>query len=176
MRFLAVSTLLLALAAGIFAADEIPTFAKHWQTSGEFTVAVAEAMPAADFNFAPNPEEMGFGKLMIHVTGYNNMLFATVSGMKAPAMPPALAAAMKDPKGMFDKEATIQFVKDSFAFCAQALGQITPEKMDRMFGPEGRQASGREFLWRGFTHTAHHRGQAEVYLRVKNIKPPGYKF
>ena len=46
MRFLAVSTLLLALAAGIFAADEIPTFAKHWQTSGEFTVAVAEAMPA----------------------------------------------------------------------------------------------------------------------------------
>ena len=26
------------------------------------------------------------------------------------------------------------------------------------------------------THTAHHRGQAEVYLRVKGIKPPAYTF
>jgi len=27
-----------------------------------------------------------------------------------------------------------------------------------------------------FTHTAHHRAQAEVYLRVKGIKPPDYQF
>jgi uncharacterized damage-inducible protein DinB len=27
-----------------------------------------------------------------------------------------------------------------------------------------------------FTHTAHTRGQAEVYLRVKGIKPPDYRF
>jgi uncharacterized damage-inducible protein DinB len=25
-----------------------------------------------------------------------------------------------------------------------------------------------------FTHTAHHRAQAEVYLRVKGIQPPNY--
>ena len=29
---------------------------KHWKTSGEFTVAVAEAMPAENYNFRPNPE------------------------------------------------------------------------------------------------------------------------
>jgi uncharacterized damage-inducible protein DinB len=34
----------------------------------------------------------------------------------------------------------------------------------------------RERLWSYFTHTAHHRGQAEVYPRVKNIKPPPYRF
>jgi uncharacterized damage-inducible protein DinB len=45
-----------------------------------------------------------------------------------------------------------------------------------MAGPEGRQSTVREQLWAAFTHTAHHRGQAEVYLRVKNIKPPGYRF
>jgi uncharacterized damage-inducible protein DinB len=36
--------------------------------------------------------------------------------------------------------------------------------------------SGRERLWAYFTHTAHHRGQAEVYLRVNGIKPPDYQF
>ena len=33
-----------------------------------------------------------------------------------------------------------------------------------------------ELFWGGFTHAAHHRGQAEVYLRLKGITPPPYKF
>ncbi|MGB6719645.1 MAG: hypothetical protein WBE72_02535 [Terracidiphilus sp.] len=33
-------------------------FAKHWQISEEFTLAVAEAMPAESHDFKPNPEEM----------------------------------------------------------------------------------------------------------------------
>jgi uncharacterized damage-inducible protein DinB len=45
-----------------------------------------------------------------------------------------------------------------------------------MTGPDGHQMSGRERLWAYFTHTAHHRGQAEVYLRVNGIKPPDYRF
>jgi len=27
-----------------------------------------------------------------------------------------------------------------------------------------------------FVHTAHHRAQCEVYMRVKGIKPPSYTF
>jgi uncharacterized damage-inducible protein DinB len=27
-----------------------------------------------------------------------------------------------------------------------------------------------------FVHTAHHRGQCEVYLRAEGIKPPDYTF
>ena len=49
---------------------------------------------------------------------------------------------------------------------------MSPEKLGAMVGPEGRQMSAFEVLWSYFTHTAHHRGQAEVYLRVKGIKPP----
>jgi hypothetical protein len=175
MRILAAAALALVLAGGL-PAGELDNFAKHWKVSSDFSLAVAEAMPAADYNFAPNPEEMGFGKLMIHFTGYNNNLFGTVSGIKAPATPEKLASAMKDPKGVFDKDTVVQFMKDSAAFTEKALGEITAAKLDQMFGPQNRQAEGREMLWRGYVHTVHHRGQAEVYLRVKNIKPPGYKF
>jgi uncharacterized damage-inducible protein DinB len=41
---------------------------------------------------------------------------------------------------------------------------------------EGRQTSALEVILWAFTDTAHHRGQAEVYLRLKNIKPPKYVF
>jgi hypothetical protein len=58
MRLLA----LLFLAGMAFAArgladtDFKSLFAKHWQISKEFTLAVAEAMPAESYNFKPNPE------------------------------------------------------------------------------------------------------------------------
>ncbi|MGA2134791.1 MAG: DinB family protein [Bryobacteraceae bacterium] len=173
MKTLPIMAAALALAAPMFPADEAALFAKHWQTSKEFTLAVAEAMPAADYNFKPNDEEMSFGKVMTHIAQNNIRAFATVSGLKPLETPPKIAAAFADPKGgVFDKESTIQFLRDSFDYCAKALPEITPEKADAMFGP----ATGRERLWSCFTHTAHHRGQAEVYLRIKNIKPPDYKF
>jgi len=37
--------------------------ARHWKTSGGFTVAVAEKMPADGYTFKPNPEEMTFGQV-----------------------------------------------------------------------------------------------------------------
>lgn len=172
MQKLTILAAAMALAAPIFGADDGAMFAKHWQTSKEFTLAVADAMPAADYNFKPNAEEMSFGKLMAHIAMANNRAFAAVSGLKAPETPDKIAAAYKDPTGLFDKDGTMQFLRDSFDFCTRALAEITPEKLDATNGP----MTGRERLWAYFTHTAHHRGQAEVYLRIKNIKPPDYKF
>jgi uncharacterized damage-inducible protein DinB len=173
MKTLTILAAALALEAPIFAADEAALFAKHWQTSKEFTLAVAQAMPAADYNFKPNDEEMSFGKVMTHIAQNNIRAFAAVSGLKPLETPEKIAAAFADPKGgIFDKESTVQFLRDSFDYCAKALAEITPEKADAIVGP----ATGRERLWSCFTHTAHHRGQAEVYLRIKNIKPPDYKF
>jgi len=172
MRKFTIFAAALALAVPIFAADELATFAKHWQTSKEFTLAVADAMPAADYNFRPNEVEMSYGKLMAHIALANNRAFATVSGLPAPKVPEKIMAAYRDPHGMFDKAETIAFLRDSFDFCTKALAQVTPAKLDATYG----RMSGREWLWAYFTHTAHHRGQAEVYLRVKNFKPPDYRF
>ena len=42
-------------------------FAKHWLVAKEFTLAVAEAMPAESYGFKPNPDELSFGQLMMHI-------------------------------------------------------------------------------------------------------------
>ena len=159
------SALLAALPALAAENDAKTVFANHWQTTKAFTLAVADAMPAESYDFKPNPEEMSFGQLMIHIADANSRFFARAAGTEPLAKPSGA-----------DKPTAIKFLTESFDKCAKDLDAMTPEQMGKMVGPEGRQVQASEALWAGFTHTAHHRGQAEVYLRVKNIKPPGYRF
>lgn len=149
---------------------------KHWKATGELTLAVAEAMPAGDYNFRPNPEEMSFGQLMAHIGGADRNACANASGMTPQPYPEKIAAYAKDTKLDVDKESAITFLKQTFDFCNKAVASVTLEQLDKVVGPPARNLTGYEWLWSYFTHTAHHRGQAEVYLRVKGIKPPTYVF
>ena len=169
---------LLALALPVFAQVGIKdVLARRWKISGDFTIAVASAMPAKTYNFRPNPEEMNFGQLMAHIALANLGACSRASGMPRPELPAKIAAWSKDTNKIdVDRDTAIQFLTDSFSFCASAMNSMSPERLSAMVGPEGRQMSAFETLWSYFTHTAHHRGQAEVYLRVKGIKPPDYVF
>jgi uncharacterized damage-inducible protein DinB len=43
-------------------------------------------------------------------------------------------------------------------------------------GKAPRQMTAFEAFWGAFTHSAHHRSQLEVFLRLKGQQPPNYKF
>ena len=163
----AVSLLAAASVPAMGAGNDFKTlFAKHWQISKEFTLAVADAMPAEYYNFKPNPEEMSFGEMMSHLAQSNAEAFANV----------AQSEPLPVPSG-YDKKTVLKFLSDSFDWCARQFAAMTQAQFDRMLDiGEGRQATGIEVLCWAFTDTAHHRGQAEVYMRVKNIKPPKYAF
>jgi DinB family protein len=167
---------ILALAAPAFAQTTLhDSMVKHWKTTEEFTLAVAQAMPADGYGFKPVPEELSFGQLMVQIAGANLSACTQASGLTGPAVPEKLSAALKDEKLGIEKDVAIKFLTDTFDFCNKAVDSMTPEKMDAVVG-RTRKMTGFEWLWAYFTHTAHHRGQAEVYLRVKGIKPPDYKF
>ncbi len=175
MRKLLLTTLALALPA--LAQTSIKdALVKHWKTTGEFTIAVAKAMPADSYNFRPNPEEMSFGHVMAHIGQANLGACAVASGLDRPAVPAKLAALLRDEHSDVDRATAISFLQTTFDFCNRAVDSMTPAKLDAMVGPGNRKMTGYEWLWAYFTHTAHHRGQAEVYLRVKGIKPPDYTF
>ncbi len=171
------SFLALALSLPAFSQTGIKdVLVKHWKVTGDFTLAVAKKMPADSYSFRPVPEELSFSQLMIQVGGANLAACANASGMTRPAIPAKLNQALRDEKIDADKDTVVQFLSDSFDFCNKAVASMTPEKLDALVGPENRKMTGFEWLWAYFTHTAHHRGQAEVYLRVKGIKPPDYTF
>jgi hypothetical protein len=148
---------------------------KHWKTSQDFTMAVAKMMPAESYAFKPVPEELSFSQVLIQVAGANLGACANASGAKRPAIPQKMSDGASG-KVDVDKDSVLQFLGDSFSFCNQAIAAITPDKLDAMAGPDNRKMTGFEWLWAYFTHTAHHRGQLEVYLRLKGIKPPDYEF
>ena len=153
---------------------EMQEFVHDWEISKQFTLDVAKAMPAEFYDFKPNPEEMSFGEQMIHIAGGNVFRFHQFSGLPTPFefdpahLPPT------------NKESALKLLEQSFDYVIAVLPQITNEQLKRTWhipSWKGRNdPDGRAMLLNMLVHTAHHRAQCEVYLRVKGIKPPDYVF
>ena len=153
---------------------DMTEFVRDWQISKQFTLDVANAMPAEFYSFKPNPEEMSFGEQMIHIAGANVFRFNQITGIKPPfALDPAKPPAS-------DKQNVLKLLEQSFDYVIDALPKMTPEQLQRTWhipSWKGRNdPDGRAMVLNMFVHTAHHRAQCEVYLRAKGIKPPDYTF
>lgn len=110
---------------------------------------------------------MTFGQLMNHIAQADASYCARATGGKSP-----LARV----EGDVAKTDAMARLTQALDFCIAQVTSVSDADLAKMIGPEGKQMSGTELLWAGFTHMAHHRGQAEVYLRSKGIKPPDYEF
>lgn len=125
---------------------------------------MAQAMPADQYGFRPHPESMTFGALMAHIAQTNYQFCAALKDANAPATPAPT-----------DKAGIVKFVGDSFDYCSTVISTLTEADLTKVHrSPDGR-LPGREVLLAMYIHVAHHRGQAEIYLRDKGIKPPSYR-
>lgn len=147
-------------------AGELDTIKKHWATSKNFTIAVAKTMPDASYDFQGAPPELNFGAMVVHIAQANGFYCGIASGMKSPIGKPA----------KIDQESAVKLLTESFDFCEGVIAKMTPADLDKTMGQGARQMTAREALWSAFTHTAHHRAQLDVFLRLKGIKPPDYQF
>src|SRR5882762_1955495 len=146
-------------------------FVGDWKISKRFTLEVASAMPAEFYNFKPNPDETTFGD-RTHRRA-NAGRFAKITGAKPPFE--------FDPGRMpTDKASAVRMLRQSFDFLISVLPGITSEQLKRTWhipSWKGRNdPDGRAMILNSLVHTAHHRAQCEVDLRVKGIKPPDYTF
>ena len=156
----------LVLLSGISAASPAGEYAQHFSALSQLSVAVAEAMPSDQYSFRPHPESMNFGELMMHIASTNFAFCAGLQDSKPPS-DPSIAAV--------DKNAVVKFLSDSFEYCSGIIPKLTDTQMAQPHNsPDGR-LPGREVLLAMYIHVAHHRGQAEIYLRDKGIKPPPYR-
>lgn len=151
--------------AGAARAAATTEYSQHFGALRKLSVAVAEAMPPEQYTFRPDPGSMTFGELMSHIAATNYAFCAGLQDSNAPQTP--------SPSDK-DKDAVVKFLSASFEFCSAVIPNLTEEQLSRVHNsPDGR-LPGREVLLALFVHVAHHRGQAEIYLRDKGIKPPSY--
>lgn len=157
-------TMFLTQSRATGAASGSEEYAKHFDALSKLSVSVAEAMPADQYGFKPHPESMNFGELMAHIATTNYQFCAGLKDAEPPAMP--------SPR---DKDGYVKFLSDSFDYCSGVISSMTDAQMSAAHdSPDGRMP-GREVLLAMYVHVAHHRGQAEIYLRDKGIRPPGYR-
>lgn len=158
-------------------ADEITDWTAWWERSKRYTLQIAEAMPAGDYNFAPfgtgSPEGVKsgdgartFGQVMQHIGQGEGVYLGRLGKGTAPAAPQSDTS----------KEATIKYLNTLFDWSIGVVKQLTPADLTRTYpGGRGAAMTGLDLLLNAMVHTAHTRGYSDMYLRNKGVRPPTYQ-
>lgn len=133
---------------------------KHIQStfdiSKNYMLAVAEAMPESSYNFKPVAEVWSFNELMNHI-GYGIQWWeANYVKLKE--------TKWDQPSAKASKKDTIAYLLECFDALQETLNNV--KLNDEIV----------KGFYSTFDHISHHRGQATVYLRLKEIAPPEYVF
>jgi uncharacterized damage-inducible protein DinB len=146
------------------AAPVATEYSKHLGALGDLSVAVAQAMPAEKYVYRPHPDSMNFGELMSHIATTNFQFCAGLRDTATPDLP--------KPR---DKDGVVKFLADSYQYCSRVVDDLTEAQLAATHDSPDGKLPGRELLLAMFIHVAHHRGQAEIYLRANGIVPPRYR-
>jgi hypothetical protein len=135
---------------------------------GKNLVAAAEVMPADKYSFKPTPAQMSFADIVMHLSGGNDFLCSALTGMKAPTRSKLAATA--------DKGALVARLRETFAFCEQALAKLDDSKLGeslQLWGTEKATRAATELETTG--DWADHYSQMAIYLRLNGQLPPTAK-
>jgi uncharacterized damage-inducible protein DinB len=165
MRIIA-TALLLFSALPAFAQDLMGDLVNHFKTSRDFTLKVAEAMPAESYSFKLTPPQMSFAEQMTHLGQAQDFFLHYLSGDKLSEAKPA----------SMSKADVIAFLKTSFDKAIARAEGATIEQMHTTYSTDEGKLTGLDLLLGDLDHTTHHRASAEMYLRAKGITPPQYAF
>ena len=155
-------------AANLSAADDatVQLLRKHLETSRDFTIEVAQQMPADQYSFKLTPEQMSFGEQMVHIADAAGFFFGKMTGQKGPAADPKKAT----------KENAVAALRASYEFALGELNKLNDAKLTEVVDAGAGKMTMMEGVMLLIDHSTNHRASAEMYLRVKGIKPAAYRF
>jgi len=172
MKPITIATLLLAFAPAVVAQTTAPntsnpvvsTVRQLEERQSKNLIGAAEEMPADKYSYHPTPEQMTFAHLVIHVAEANNGMCARVAGEQ----PRETKLSESDSKDVLTKA-----VRDSFAYCEQALAKADDSTLGQPVAfAGGRTGTRATALIALVTGWADHYAAAAMYLRLNNLLPP----
>jgi uncharacterized damage-inducible protein DinB len=168
---LALFALSLALPAGPALAQE-PSGVKgellYWIEDAEKKlVELAEATPAAKYNYRPGKDARTTGEVFMHVVTANYGL-PSMAGAK----PPEGFNFQTHEKSLTKKADIEKALKDSFAHAKKHLGEASDADLDKPIDMFGRKTTVRNAYMLVLAHAHEHLGQSIAHARANNIAPP----
>lgn len=151
--------------SGAPVSDALRSTAKRSATN---LIAAAEEMPAGKYGFKPTPAQMSFGDVIAHLSGGNDFLCSSISGVTAPKRP--------EIKGGAPKAKLVGALRESFQYCESALAKADDSRLSQkvpFFG--NREVSRAEMMFAAAEDWADHYSQLANYLRLNRLLPPTAK-
>jgi hypothetical protein len=149
---------------------------KHWQVSKDLSLAVAKAMPEADYSFKPPNAEFGFADQMGNIALFNVLSCTKALGTRAPER---FQSAFDKPMDSTKAGITTSLMV-AYDYCIDGLKQMNDADLLKTAVFAGRSEPRLDIFWEAYAHAIHGLGKADVYLRLKGITPPDtgprYKF
>jgi hypothetical protein len=134
-----------------------------------------DSIPASKFDYKPTPAQLTFGYIAQHVASDSYLFCNTFGALKA-NLPENDTATPDSVKARWPKDELVSKLKASFAFCAQALDQVTdatlPDAVTFTFGGTPRNSTRINMVLGHALDLADHYSQLANYMRLNNIVPP----
>ena len=134
-----------------------------------------DSIPASKFDYKPTPAQLSIGYIAQHVAS-DNYLFCNAFGTTKASLPEKDTATSDSVKAKWPKDELVSKLKASFAFCAQALDQVTdamlPDAVTLTFGGTTRNTTRINMVLGHALDLADHYSQLANYMRLNGITPP----
>lgn len=172
MKCLSITTLLLlsfGISLGAQSTDSLFLTASitKLQHAKEYTLKVANLMPAEKYMFKPTAGEMSFGEQLLHLA--SNMGWLCSSYLDGTSNP--LTKADLQHK---DKETTISLLNKTYDYAIKTLQQFKPAQLTTTVSFFAGPLNKLQIINLLNDHQTHHRAQMLVYIRLNELKPPDY--
>lgn len=128
-------------------------------------IAALEDIPAAKYAYKPTKPQMSVADIAGHLSEGNDYLCGAIGGMKAPTRTKVASG----------KPALVARLKETFAFCDQALAGLTDSNLGESLQFFGRKMSRAGFIIATAADWADHYSQLANYMRLNGMLPPTAK-
>jgi hypothetical protein len=134
-----------------------------------------DSIPESKFSYKPTPAQLSIGYIAQHIAN-DNYFFCNNFGALKGTRPAEDSATADSVKATWPKAKLVEHMKDSFAFCDQAIAQLDDTKLGEAvtitFGGNSRTVARAGMVLGHALDLADHYSQLANYMRLNSLIPP----
>lgn len=166
------TTVLLMGSLTIFAqSPELESLIADFERGRELSLAYIDAMPEEAFDYRPAEGSRSYAEQFLHMAQGTIGLSSNGSGAENPYGQQNL-----EKETSFQTKSEVRrLVEESYDFAIAGVKGMDSEQLYEIVSRGPFNVTRIGWIQKAKEHADHHRGQAAVYLRLKEIVPPQYK-
>jgi hypothetical protein len=134
-----------------------------------------DSIPESKFGYKPTPAQLTFGYIAQHLAS-DSYLFCSNFGVMKPTIDARDTSTLDSVKATWPKAELVAKLKASFAFCDQAIEQVTdatlPDAVSFTYGGTERRSTRVNMVLLHALDLADHYSQLANYMRLNGMLPP----